>query len=246
MKSFSKRATLFLSLIIQLNLLQFFLPQVSIGQTAKDRPEENPQIIMLRIQEAYDKMESLSFSFTQSVQGQLSGRAKKGHGEAFFIRNTQGGKMRWNYYGDEPQILLSDGQNFYMYFDKLQQMIITPVETMKQDIMYSFFTGTGKLEDNFIPSDADSTTTITQFPENVPCNVIKLTPREAQSQVSSIHLFVSSDSFIRRIEIKDHFDTLTVLSFSNFNINKLNQNDKQSLHDLFSFTPPEGTEIIHQ
>ncbi len=71
---------------------------------------------MARLQQTYDKITSLSFSFAQNTQGQLSGRPKEGRGEAFFIKDGEGGKMRWNYHGKDAQVLISDGKNFSMYF----------------------------------------------------------------------------------------------------------------------------------
>lgn len=241
-----KQILLFFIFLLTPHILQFSLPGVSIGQTTNAATKNSPKEVMHRLQRTYDKINNLNFSFTQAIRGPLSGRNKRGYGEAFFIRDKQGGKMRWNYYGDEPQVLLSDGQDFLMYFGKLHQMIITPVETMRQDILYSFFTGTSKLEDNFSPSAADSTVAFTQLPDNLSYDVIKLTPKENQSQVNSIHLFITKDSLIRRIEIKDHFDTLTILNFADFKLNKLDSENTDSLRELFSFTPPDGTEIIHQ
>ncbi len=202
---------------------------------------------MTGLQQTYDKITSLNFSFTQqTTQGQLSGRPKEGSGEAFFVKDGSGGKMRWNYHGDEAQVLVSDGENFSMYFAKMHQMIVTPAATMQQDIMYTFFSGTSKLQDNFRPSFPDSTVAFTNLQGDKPFQVIKLIPKETQSQVSNIHLFITEDSLIRRIEIKDHFDTLTMLNFANIQINSLLAKDKQSLGALFTFTPPGGTEIIHQ
>ena len=49
---------------------------------------------------------------------------------------------------------------------------------------------------------------------------------------------------IRRIEIRDQFDTLTVLTLSHIEENPLDGKDEQALSALFTFIPPEGTEII--
>jgi len=154
--------------------------------------------------------------------------------------------MRWNYHGDKPQVLVSDGKNFSMYFAKLQQMIVTPAADMQQDIIYSFFSGTGKLHDNFIASPPDSTVAFTDLQGDMTFEILKLIPKEIQSQINNIHLFITEDSLIRRIEIKDHFDTLTILSLTNLAPNSLNEKDKKSLNQLFTFTPPADTEIIHQ
>ena len=48
------------------------------------------------------------------------------------------------------------------------------------------------------------------------------------------------------MEIRDSFDTTTILNFSNIKVDSLIGENPQSLDALFTFVPPEGTEIIHQ
>ena len=76
--------------------------------------------------------------------------------------------------------------------------------------------------------------------------MIKLTPKENQSQVSAIHLWVTPDSLIQRIDILDHFDTRTTLDLSDMKVNTLATDDRKAMDSLFLYTPPEGTEIIYQ
>ncbi len=205
---------------------------------------ETPEETASRLQKRYDKIQSLTFEFNQDTRGQLSGRPKKGSGQAFFVKigdKKKTGKMRWNYSAPDKQILVSDGINFSMYFASLSQMIVTPSKALEQDLTYSFFTGAGNLLEDFtvLPPDQpgrseDST------------KVIKLIPKSKASQVASIQLWVTSDSLVRRIAILDHFDTLTVLNFSKLKVNTLDPNDEELMKRLFSFIPPAGTEIIYQ
>ncbi|MEA3467418.1 MAG: outer membrane lipoprotein carrier protein LolA [Thermodesulfobacteriota bacterium] len=212
---------------------------------------ESPEAVASRLQSRYDKIQSLSFDFIQDTRGQLSGRPKRGRGQAFFVKiptasktsdKIQSGKMRWNYSSPDRQVLVSDGKTFSMYFSSLEQMIITPAEALQQDLTYSFFTGSGILVEDFtiLPPDQSSATTQDKTA------VIKLVPKAKQSQVASIHLWVTDNSLIRRIEMLDHFDTLTVLNFSSLKVNTLDADDGALMEKLFNFTPPEGTEIIHQ
>lgn len=206
---------------------------------------ESSEDVATRLQNRYDNIQSLTFDFIQDTRGQLSGRPKKGSGQAFFVKSSskdkQSGKMRWNYSAPDRQVLVSDGISFSMYFASLAQMIITPAEALQQDLTYSFFTGSGNLLEDFTilpPDQGDNSQKQT--------TTIKLIPKAKQSQVASIHLWVTDDSLIRRIEILDHFDTLTVLNFSNLAVNTLDRDDADLMKRLFSFTPPDGTEIIHQ
>ncbi len=238
--------------VLILAVTAFFFLLLPWPVTAGQKNAETPEDIARRLQQNYDQIKSLSFHFSQKTQGELSGRAQQGNGTAWFVKEkkTQGtpgtpGKMRWDYTTPEKQILVSDGVNFSMYFAKLQQMIVSPAETMRTDITYSFFTGTGNLLKDFSISAPN--------PEFTPgkedagrSKVIKLTPKENQSQVSEIHLWVTTDSLIQRIDILDHFDTRTTLDLSDLQVNTLATDDHKAMDALFLYTPPEGTEIIYQ
>jgi len=205
---------------------------------------EYPEAIAARLQTKYDQMTSLSFTFSQQSQGQVSGRPRTGSGTAIFYKTDKTSRMRWDYTAPDRQVLISDGKTFSMYFADLKQMIITPAEALDSDLTYTFFSGRGRIDEKFyiLPPDPElmQETAGTNQPK-----VIKLVPREPQSQVQAIHLWVSSDSLIRRIEIKDHFDTVTLLNLSNIEVDTLTGKDSR-LKELFSFTPPEDTEIIRQ
>ncbi len=207
---------------------------------------ESPTEIMSRLQKRYDGITSLTFSFSQTSQGQLSGRPRKGKGEAFFLKDGLKGKMRWDYKGEEAQVIINNGQEFLMYFAKLKQMIVMPIASMQENIMYSFFSGGGKLKDNFEADTGDSTTAFTKLPKDESFKVLKLIPNKTQSQLSFVHLYITDDSLIKRIEITDHFETLTTIDLDNLQIDTLLSLNKLSLKELFTFSPPKGTEIIHQ
>ncbi len=203
---------------------------------------ETPEQAAARLQNRYNSIKSLSFNFVQNTRGQLTGRPKTGRGQAYFLKETTPGKMRWNYSDPDRQVLVSDGKSFSMYFESLQQMIVTPATTLQQDLTYSFFTGNGNLLEDFTISAADNKTA----DEEELCSIIKLTPKVKQSQVASIHIWITDDSLIRRMEILDLFDTLTVLNFSDLQVDSLESENRKMMAQLFSFTPPEGTEIINQ
>jgi len=57
---------------------------------------------------------------------------------------------------------------------------------------------------------------------------------------------VTPESLIQRMEMLDHFDTRTTLKFSDLKVNTLPTDDPKAIDALFSYTPPEGTEIIYQ
>ena len=207
--------------------------------------DESPADIGKRLQAKYNRIKSLTFDFSQHTSGQLTGRGGRGSGKAYFLKTGKKSKMLWNYSSPEQQVILSDGTTLSMYFAKLKQMIITPADSLQQDLTYSFFSGAGDLENDFmiLPPDTEVGQTDT---DRDSFKIIKLMPRTPRSQVSIIHVWVTADSLIQRMEIRDSFDTVTILNFSAINVDSLISEKVQTLDALFSFTPPEGTEIIHQ
>lgn len=195
-----------------------------------------------RLQARIDTIRSLSFKFYQTTRGELTGRPRKGSGRAVFLKNNGKGLMRWDYTSPDRQVLVSDGKLFSMYFEKLHQMIVTPAEKLKNDLTYSFFIGHSRLVDDFyiLPPDPD----IGGDREGM--SVIKLVPKIPHAQIENIHLWVTGSSLIRRITLLDHFGTETVLSFSDIKIDPLKGLDEKDIKNMFSFTPPENTEIIEQ
>lgn len=205
---------------------------------------EYPETIAARLQKRYDTMTSLSFTFKQQSHGQVSGRPRTGGGKALFYKTGSTSRMRWDYTEPDRQVLISDGTTVSMYFAELHQMIVTPARNLENDLTYTFFSGRGKIADLFyiLPPDLDNGAPPA---EPMTTQVIKLVPREEQSQLQAIHLWVDEQSLIRRIELRDHFDTVTLLNLANIEVDNL-QGSQDEIARTFIFSPPEGTEIINQ
>jgi len=176
----------------------------------------------------------------------MIGRPKKGRGNGIFARTESGEKMRWNYNSPDRQVLISDGNTISMYFDELNQMIIAPVEQSQADILFSFFAGRGDLHESFTIIDRETTVAGESKESSDDVEVLSLVPKSQDSQISTIHLWITPDSLIRRIELVDHFDTRTTITISNISIDPFASIPPEDVEQLFSFIPPEGTEIINQ
>ncbi len=229
---------LFLFIITLLSFLFIFSLQVS----AKINPSESPEDTAARVQLRVNKIESISFNFHQQTRGEMTGRPRRGSGKAVFFKKDGKSRMRWDYSSPDKQVLVSDGAVFSMYFEDLKQMIVTPAENIKNDLTYSVFTGTGNLKNDFhiLPPDEETGSNSEEF------QIIKLLPKEPHSQVQDIHVWITESSLIRRMSIRDLFGTITVLNFSDIQVDSLAEADEKTLQSLFSFIPPKGTEIIEQ
>ncbi|MGL1932976.1 MAG: outer membrane lipoprotein carrier protein LolA [Desulfotalea sp.] len=199
--------------------------------------------VVTKLQQNYDEMQSLSFDFFQRSGGELTGRVKTGQGNCKLLKIEKTNLMRWDYLQPEIQVLFSDGDLFSMYFENSNQMIITPASALETDITYGIFTGKTTLANDFEISEADDSFSTENIEQDI-VSVLRLVPKESQSQIQNIHIWVSSDSLIKRIQIRDHFGSITTLVLTNILVNNID-NNSDSLN-LFDFSPPEGTEIIRQ
>lgn len=203
---------------------------------------KSPEVLAENIRDAYAEINSIGFSFSQTTAGQLTGRAKTGKGTALFARMEDRHLMRWNYIHPDPQVVISDGTTISMYFEKLNQMIVTSVDQAQADILFSFFTAEEPLTNTFavLPPAPEKNG------DTVDLQVLQLQPLDNDTQIRSIHLWIDEGSIIRRIELLDYFDTKTTINLSNIEINLLDQSDTAEIIERFTFIPPAGTEIIRQ
>ena len=221
-------------------LFAILLVQAAVAETQAEYPPD----IARRLQNRYDHIDSLNFHFNQQVTGQMAGRDKTASGEAWFLKNADGGRMRWNY-AHPQQVLVSDGHKFSMYFKELKQMIVSDADSLDQELTYAFFSGRGNLERDFYILPADEEYGVQNY-QGKGVKIIKLVPKKEQAQVEDIHLWINADSLIERIVLRDHLDTRTALTLSAIQPNALAGLAPAAVRQLFAFTPPTGTEIIRQ
>lgn len=225
-------------------LFGVFLALTMTTHHAEAGQVEYPEDIAARLQARYDSMQSLNFNFFQDIQGEMTGRPRQGSGRAIFLKNMDKARMRWDYVSPDQQVLISDGVVFSMYFSNLKQLIISPAEQLDADLTYSFFTGKGVLKRDFHIRPANEDEQSTNEDE---FKIIKIIPKTPHSQVQDIHLYVTNTSLIRRIKIRDHFGTITVLNLSDIEVDQVTiGKSPQELDALFTFVPPPGTEVIRQ
>jgi outer membrane lipoprotein carrier protein len=186
----------------------------------------------VRLQATYDGTASFTADFTQVTSMKLSRRERHGQG-SLLIKKP--GLMRWDYLEPDRQVLISDGEVMSMYFAAAEQMIIMPAqEYLQSDVTYAFFAGTGN-----IPRDFDLEAAGEDYCCGTPPD-LRLTPKRPHPQVEYLYLWLNEDFLIGRMQIADHYGSLTDLTFTNIKLNVPLAGER------FRFTPPPGTEIIRQ
>jgi len=213
-----------LSLVVGGMFLAFF---PGSGQCAAPTPLELAQ----KLQARYEETKTMTADFKQSTSVPMTTRKRLGAGKVVI---SKPGRIRWDYQTPDKQVLISDGKKVSMYLVDSAQMIVQPVsQYINSDVTYAFFVGTGNIVRDFkvLPPERQGDGSL---------KAIKLVPKTAHPQVDYLHVWIDDNFMVRRLEIVDHFGSITDLAFSN-----ISRNEPVS-SGVFVFTPPLGTEIIEQ
>lgn len=197
------------------------------GECAALAPLELAQ----KLQARYEETKTMTADFKQSTSVPMSTRKRLGAGKVVI---SKPGRIRWDYQTPDKQVLISDGKKVSMYLADSAQMIVQPVsQYINSDVTYAFFVGTGNIVRDFrvLPPERQGDASL---------KAIKLVPKTAHPQVDYLHVWIDENFMVRRLEIVDHFGSITDLAFSNIRRNE------PVAPEVFVFTPPLGTEIIEQ
>lgn len=194
--------------------------------------ELSPGKIAGELQQTYEQTRTITADFRQkaSVTG-MPDRERTGRGT---VKIKKPGQIRWDYEVPGTQVLVSDGEKFSLYQAEEKQMIVTSAEQyLGEDVIYSFFNGSGNLLEDFrigsAPEDMRTSATHT----------LELIPKESHPQVEKLYLWCDRETYIiKRLRIIDPMGGFTDLKFSNIAVNQ------PVSEEIFSFTPPPDTEII--
>jgi len=192
---------------------------------------EDPEELVRRLQEVYDQVTGFRAEFTQLTAVPMSRRQREGGGTVMFRKPHQ---MRWEYDYPDHQVLVGDGREVRLYFARSNQMLIRDVdEYLDSDVTYAFFSGSGDILRDFEVEAGPAG----QDPAGG--RLLRLIPRELHPQVEYLDLVVGENPFfIRRLEIVDHFGSVTSLYFSRIELNP------ELPPDFYRFEPPPDTEIL--
>ncbi|HEY1698071.1 MAG TPA: outer membrane lipoprotein carrier protein LolA [Polyangiaceae bacterium] len=186
------------------------------------------------VQKVYDASQTFTSDFSQKFWVKAYNQEKSSHGHVTFAKP---GKMHWTY--DDPQSsgnrVVSDGSVIKVYEASNKQMYEQPVDKSQYPAALSFLTGTGKLSDSF--TFEVKTGEEMKFPGGL---VLLGTPKAATPAYSKVLFYVDSGtSQVRRVMIIDGQGNRNRFDFDAPKVNV------PTPADMFQFTPPPGTSIIH-
>ena len=176
----------------------------------------NANAVLKNIQDKFNSITDLSAKITQSVNDKVNLK-----GKVFYKKENH---LRFEF---DNMIIVSDGETSWNYNKKQDKVIITNYDT----------------EGNKILSIRQI---IFEYPESCELNtseiegkkVLELIPNDDTIGFSSIKLFTDSENLITKVLIDDPATGAIQINLSDYQLNK-------KLPDsYFSFTPPEGSQVL--
>ena len=185
--------------------------------------------VVAKVQQRFDDTADMRADVAQEVAVVSLGRSVSASGTVVFKRP---GRMHWRLTGDEPQIIVADGETVWFFQPEDEQVLKAPLDSVfRSATPVSFLTGVGKIADDFeaVLGDGGDGGTIE----------LLLDPKRTNGDVGRLALTVSSESFdIVEARVTDPVGNVTQLRFSNLRRNTGVADSE------FDFEPPPGVDVV--
>lgn len=182
--------------------------------------------IIKRLQERYEKIQSIEAGFTQVTKDAFGGSTtSKGR-----VYLKKPGRMRWDYISPVKDRIISNGRVLWFYQPDLNQAVKTMVRGEESGIAKDFLSGVGSIERVFRERKVSKKGGV---------YTIELTPKNDRPDMESLTLKVGeSDLVVLGFVVTDRLGGRTGVDFSAPVING------DMADDLFEFKAPDGVVVI--
>nr|CRH05687.1 Outer membrane lipoprotein carrier protein LolA [Candidatus Magnetococcus massalia] len=208
-----------------LSLLLFGLCFTLPLQAAEDVSADHPAVV--RLQQFVDGIRTFEADFEQQIIGNGRSEVEKSHGHFVALRP---GRFRWDYKSPEVQNIVSDGRTIWIYEPELEQA--TRISAARLDrAPAAFLVSKTRLDKIFTMQVGKH--------QVLGLEQVYLLPKEKEAHFKSLIITLNrTGDGIASFEVED---TLGNRSLFRFIAMKLNGSVDT---EQFTFTPPEGIDII--
>lgn len=182
---------------------------------------------------ATDKLKSFIAStrsgqanFTQEVQDRTGKKIQSASGTMQFVRP---GKFRWVYQKPYEQLIVGDGEKFWLHDVELNQVTVKKLDAALGSSPAALLSGSNEIERSFALKNIE---------ERDELEWLQALPKTQDTSFEKILMAFNAQSDLVIMELYDAFGQKTVLRFSSL------QRNPNLAASLFSFTPPKGADVL--
>lgn len=172
-----------------------------------------------------DDTRTLRADFTQTVTGKAGRKPQVSSGT---LAVSRPGKLRWEIRKPYPQLMIGDGDKFWIYDPELQQVTVRRVGQAIGSTPAALLAGNGDLERNFSLREAG---------EEDGLSWVEAVPKGGDSGFEKIRIGFAGGE-LRAMTLFDNFGQTTLVRLTR------SERNPALPATLFKFTPPAGADVI--
>ena len=173
------------------------------------------------------QLESLTANFTQTVYAEAGVVVQQLQGTLSLKRPEQ---FRWQTQDPFPQLIVSDGETLWIYDEDLEQATIQPVQDQLQTTPAALLSGK--------VADLTEAFSVTVKQPDAQTQAYHFKARNPNQTLPEFTLFTDGLNF-SRLTLLDALGQKTEITFDGV------QRNQALSASQFTFTPPPGTDVIH-
>jgi outer membrane lipoprotein carrier protein len=164
--------------------------------------------------------------FTQVVRNRDGQRLQSASGIMQFMRP---GKFRWEYRKPYEQLIVGDGQKFWLYDADLNQVTVKKLDNALGSSPAALLSGSNAIERGFKLQDIG---------ERNGLDWLEAVPKTQDTSFESIRMGFDTRDELAVMELRDNFGQVTVLRFLDM------QRNPRLSPSLFKFAPPPDADVL--
>lgn len=178
-----------------------------------------------RLNNFFTQVNSLKGSFNQQV---FSKKGKMIQSSTGLLYLSRPGRFRWVYETPDPQTIVGDGKNIWIYDEDLEQVTIKPLTRTMSSAPIAILTRKQSPDAQFVVKPLKAKSGLDWF---------QLTPRKASKDFKNIEMGLDAKGNMRQMIMLDQLGQKTVIELDT-------QTNVQIAGKTFFFKLPAGVDVI--
>jgi len=205
--------------------LCLLLGLVLAGNVQAQQASAEPGSARAQLQAFADGLRSLQARFRQMVRAADGAVVDSGTGQLWLQTPD---RMRWQYEGEFPELIVADGRELWLYDQTLEQVTVKPQAELTGNSPLMLLTNPGGLDQQFQLAELGTVDGL---------SFLELTALETDSEFDRV-MIGFRDGMPANMALEDAFGMRTDIEFT-----ELVRNPELEPH-WFEFEPPPGTDVV--